>query len=143
MHNQVVGGEPFSATGDDKEKFARELAAAYGKFTPELQKHIAGAPLLWAALRYQWPKLSDPERDAYKTKLQSYLKTMAPNYLEEVRPPQTGGHGNGESAAEAMARHQRQHNNYVFLSNMMTMRHVAMMNAIGNIGNSLYTYTYR
>lgn len=143
LHNQAVGGEPFAVSGDDKEQFARTLAADYSKYRPELQKHIASMPIMWAALRYRWPKLGETDRDAYKNKFRAYLKSIAPDYLKEVPSPhisQAGGQGGG-ALAEA-ARRQRQHNNYIFLSNMMTMRHVSMMNAFSNMGNSGYYYTY-
>ena len=144
MHNQAVSGEPFIATHEDKDQFAKTLAGLFGKYNPELQKHIASMPALWAALRYQWSRLNDTDRSAWKSRFQAYMKNMAPEYLRETHPPQAqqARQGSSGNALADAGRSMRQHNNYVFLSNMMTMRHVATMNVISNFGNSGYHYTY-
>ena len=146
LRNKIAGDEQLQATQAFKETMARDLAKEYRTYSESWHKHLAGMPLTWAAIRAEWPHLNAEQRDKKKEAWRAYLKQVFPELLTwKPKPPAGNGAGvrPGETYAQAMARLQRQHETFMFMSNMMTMRHVGMMNGIANIGNSGYHYEYR
>jgi hypothetical protein len=168
MRNEVVGGQPIYANAAMKDEFVKGLAAAYVKSDAARQKHIAGMPLFWAALRAEWPKLAESEKAKYRQLWKGYLQQIAPEFLtwkpavptraqqaqlqaRKERIEQSGDNlTEAEKRARAqqwyaqeMARMQSSHNTYMMMSNMSLMNHVTNMNMIGNIGSSGWRYEYK
>jgi hypothetical protein len=148
MHNQVAPGPPLSYQSEEaKQFFARELTKAWGKADAARRQHWASMRLARAALLVAWPQLPEDQRAGFRKQFRGYLQAIAPDFLKTVpqqasAPTQAAARqgGNPAAYAQAMARLQRQHDSYVFMSNMMLMNHVANMNMLSNIGGGGYHY---
>jgi hypothetical protein len=149
MHNQVVPGPSLRYESEEaKVFFARALTMAWGKADAARRQHWASMPLARAALLVAWPQLAEEQRAGFRKQFRSYLQAIAPDFLKPVpqqiaAPPKkqtTARRGSPEAYAQAMAQLQRQHESYVFMSNMMLTNHVANMNMISNIGGGGYHY---
>ncbi|MCW3055573.1 MAG: hypothetical protein JWN14_4743 [Chthonomonadales bacterium] len=150
MRSQVLSDNSLAVNKQVLDLFAPELAKVYRQSDAERRKHFAGMPLLWASIRAQWPTLAEAKRAEYRQQWRAYLQTMAP-WLLTAKPTTQVAQANTlppprnsqEAYAREMARLQRSHQAYMFMSNMGMMSHVANMNVISNIGNSDWHYEYK
>ena len=150
MRSQVLNDNSLQVNQKVLDLFAPELAKVYRQSNAERRKHFAGMPLLWASIRAQWPTLEEAKRAEYRQQWRTYLQAMAPWLLTAKPVAQTTQantsqppRNSQEAYAREMARLQRSHQAYMFMSNMSMMGHVANMNAISNIGNGGWHYEYR
>jgi hypothetical protein len=101
-------------------------------------------PLLAAALRVAWPKLSEEEREGYRKSWRGILDSMwralpspaAPARARDRKSPAA----KNETFEEAMRQSQRQHELFMSMSRMSMETHYTTMNAINTLGGNPYRY---
>jgi hypothetical protein len=100
-------------------------------------------PTYWAALRVAWPELSRDEQSKL-TAAWANSEQVKP-VVEQIRAARAKAGPNSDSMAalKAMQELNRQHENYVMLSNISHQMHMSRMQIINNIGSSNYRYEYR
>jgi hypothetical protein len=143
MASRVAGTSDFVASEPEKEQFAKSLAAAYPTMPRENRDELAKMPTYWAALRVAWPELSRDEQSKL-TAAWANSDQVKP-VVEQIKAAQAKASPSSDSMAalKAMQELNRQHENFVMLSNISHQMHMSRMQIINNIGSSNYRYEYR
>ncbi len=92
MMQESLGRLIFRADRRFKNMIAQSLAAQYPMYSPQQQMQFAEMPVLWEALRMQWPKLTEIERARYRT-------MWRPSAMALVSPQNPGYGGNSQGNA--------------------------------------------
>jgi hypothetical protein len=143
MASRVAGTADFAPSAPEKEQFAKNLVAAYPTMPKENRDELSKMPTYWAALRVAWPELS---RDEQSKLIAAWANSdQVKPVVEQIKAAQAKAGPNSDSMAalKAMQELNRQHENFVMLSNISHQMHMSRMQIINNIGSSNYRYEYR
>jgi hypothetical protein len=153
MASRVAGAGDFVPSAPEKEQFAKSLAAAYPTMPKENRDELAKMPTYWAALRVAWPELSRDEQskltaawadsDQVKPVVEQIRAAQAKAAAQRAAAGGTSPNSDSMAALKAMQELNRQHENFVMLSNISHQMHMSRMQIINNIGSSNYRYEYR
>lgn len=66
MIKECLGKQALNANRKFKDLLAKSMAAQYPNYSPEQQRVFSQMPLLWKALRYKWPQLSQKEKQEFR-----------------------------------------------------------------------------
>ena len=130
-----VEGRKVEPTAQQKDAWARAVAGHYAALPDEQKRAIAQAPLLWAGLRAVWPEAPEAQRQEMKAR----FAQMEPVRQIIASFPKQKGLSDAEFLAE-MQKLNRQHESYMFMSNLSHSVHNANMTMIYNMGGSGWTY---
>jgi hypothetical protein len=130
-----VEGRTVEPTPAQKDAFAKAVAAQYAALPDEQKRAMAQAPLLWAGLRAAWPEAPEAQRQEMKAR----FAQMEPVKQVIASLPQQKGLSDADFLAE-MQKLNRQHESYMFMSNLSQSMHNANMMMIYNMGGTGWTY---
>jgi hypothetical protein len=141
MACQAAGAGEIRPTDEDKNEWAKRLAAEYPKITAGARQILAQRPLAWAALRDQWPEIPAETRTALVASWAQdpQIKELAASFAKAAR---TSTANKPLNAADAMRRVEEHRANMKSYLDMGTMSHQTNMTINSNIGGS-YHYEYR
>ncbi len=144
---QGLGQEGFEPPAEFKDEFAKTVAAGYADLSPEEKQELVQMPLAWAAVRIEWAKMPDEQKQQYRAQWAESVKGLVPEQpaqpaAEEPAPAAGGDNSPGNLAAlqQKMANQQMY---FQTMSNIMRMQHETNMSIISNIGGGGWRYEYR
>jgi hypothetical protein len=152
MASRVAGTADFVPGAQEKDRFATNLAAAYPTMPRENRDELAKMPTYWAALRVAWPELSRDQQskltaawaDSDQVKpVVEQIKAAQAKAAREASASGASPNADSLAALKAMQELNRQHENFMVLSNISHQMHMSRMQIINNIGSSNYRYEYR
>lgn len=145
MACQTLGGQEVRPDATAKDEWARRMIAEYPKADAKTRQSIAQMPAAWAGVRYAWAELPEAKRREAR---ESWAAMPAIQQLAQklkslrTEAAATAARG-GIDFDAAMAKLQKNHANYQFMSNMLRMQHETNMHIIRNMsGSTSYTYRY-
>ena len=144
---QGLGQEGFEPPAEFKGEFAKTVAAGYADLSPEEKQELAQMPLAWAAVRIEWAKMPDEQKQQYRAQWSESVKGLVPEQPAEPAAEEPAPAGGGDNSPEGLAALQAKMRNqqmyFQTMSNIMQMQHETNMSIISNIGGGGWTYEYR
>ena len=135
MASAVAKVEEFGPTEAQKERWAKELAGAYGAMPVESKKELAGMPVDLAVLRAGWAELPHETQEALAAewgKVEA-VKVVA----EQIK---ASGKAKAVAPGDALARYQRSLEVKLMVNQMSWRSHSKMMSSVYGVQKSGWKY---
>ena len=138
MAGQLEGVQA-NPTAEEKDGWAKKLAAGWAKLDEGPRKAIAQTPLTWAATRAGWGEMSDAEREEFK---KSFAQMDVVKEIRAVFAKAKASAGSGDASA-MMSRMQSNHQMSMAFSKMGYDSTMSSIASFRNMVDTRYHYTYR
>jgi PDZ domain len=77
MVSECLHQAAFQANRQFKDQLAQSLATTWSAYPPQAQRSLSQLPATWKAVRYNWPRISEPQRETYRKEWATVLLGLA------------------------------------------------------------------
>jgi hypothetical protein len=132
MASEIQGDKPYVPNTEEKNAFAKQLAAVYNQLSHGQQEGLATMPMYWSWTRAMWPTLPEVEREEHLVLWREDLRALmtqpqtinneeneSPEAPPPVAPPSEPG--SPKSVSDMWAKYQSNHTGVASYSNIMRM----------------------